>query len=178
MTAILACPVLAGCGGHEKLDTETVAVAAVQSVSPAEVQATEYRQMLGELRRASECVSTAEARPEFAPLRAKAPSSPGGADAMYPAAMMDKSKATPAQGKLIGTFLELIAPCRPDFPAVTVREHRNITRMISDTWMQQQELYTHLKGGQITWGVFNQGTRVNADKLSGGLLALRLTNEG
>ena len=140
------------------------------------VQAKEFQAIIAELRRASECVTTTEAKPDFAPLRAKAP--PGGGKYPYPSYFLDKSHASATEQKLIGTFLEQIAPCRPNFAALTVREHRNITRMITDTWAQQAELYQHLKEGVITWGIFNQGTRSNSDKLSGGLQALRLTNEG
>ena len=79
---------------------------------------------------------------------------------------------------LITNLLVEITPCQPNFGMVTVRRHQSITRMISDTWQQQSELYRHLKEGVITWGIFNQETRSNADKLSGGLQALRLTNQG
>ncbi|MEI6984898.1 MAG: hypothetical protein WCK65_02120 [Rhodospirillaceae bacterium] len=143
--------------------------------SAPQVQAAEFQQIIAELRRASTCISDAEAAPGFAPLRAKAPSDTH--DSPYPTYMLDKKKATPAEGQLITKFLETIAPCQPDFGAPTVRSHQSITRMISDTWTQQQELYRHLKEGLISWGVFNQGTRSNADKLSGGLQALKLTNE-
>ena len=167
---------LAGCAGQPRPDAGQSAAAAVaaQAQADAQTQAGEYQRIIAELRRASECVSSIENQPEYAPLRAKAP---GSRDDPNPTYLLDKSKASAAHGKLIGGFLEAMVPCQPNFGALSTRAHQNITRMISETWMQQQDLYRHLKEGRITWGVFNQGTRSNADKLSGGLQALRLTNE-
>ena len=129
-----------------------------------------------ELRRAAECVNTIEAKPEFAPLREKAPE--GGSKDPYPVTFLDKSKATSSEQGLIASLLDQIAPCEPNFGTLTVRVHQSITRMIGDVWHQQGELYRHLKEGVITWGLFNQGTKSIADKLTGGLQALRLSNEG
>ena len=177
-------PLLAGCASQPKADTAAVAGGVRQPVAAqglADVQAndrqrTEYQQILAELRRASECVSVTEAKPEFAPLRARAPN--GAQGGAYPSQMSDRNKATAAEGRLIVSFVEMIVPCQPNFPPLTVRVHQSITRMINETWMQQRDLYRQLKDGQIAWGVFNQGTRSNADRLSGGLQALRLSNDG
>jgi len=167
---------LAGCAGQPKPETgQNAAAMAAQAQAEAQTQAAEYQRIIAELRRASECVTSIEGQPEYAPLRAKAP---GGRDDPNPTYLLDKSKATAAQGRLIESFLGAMGPCQPNFGALSIRAHQNITRMISDTWMQQQDLYRHLKEGRITWGVFNQGSKSNADKLSGGLQALRLTNEG
>ncbi len=176
LAAGLALAVLAGCAG----DTGQAPPATTQTLAPtpseAETQAGEYQRIVAELRRAADCVSTTEAKPDFAPLRAKAPE--GSKSTPYPTTFLDKSKATPAEQMLITNLLVEITPCQPNFGMVTVRTHQSITRMISDTWQQQSELYRHLKEGVITWGIFNQETRSNADKLSGGLQALRLTNQG
>lgn len=176
--AFAAALALAGCAGQPPRPEVTQPNPSMQAAEPpAQVQAMEYQRIIAELRRASECVSTIEAKSEYAPLRAKSPG--GGAhDNPYPTQYMDKSKATAAHGKLILAFLDEMQPCQPNFGALVVHAHQNITRMILETWAQQQDLYRHLKEGVITWGVFNQGTRSNADKLSGGLQALRLTNEG
>jgi hypothetical protein len=141
-----------------------------------QIQAEEYQRIITELRRVADCVRTAEGKPDFAPLRAKAPE--GGRNTPYPTTFLDKSKASPAEQGMITSLLEQIAPCQPNFGVPTVRVHQSITRMISDTWQTQSELYRHLKEGVITWGIFNQETRSNADKLSGGLQALRLSDEG
>lgn len=147
-----------------------------QADNPAQVRAEEYQRIVAELRRASECVTRTEAMPAFAPLRARAPET--GKDDPYPASLLDRSKATPVEQQLIGSLLMQIAPCEPYFGTLSVRVHQTITRMISSTWQQQNELYRHLKEGVITWGIFNQGTRSNADQLSGGLQALRFSDEG
>lgn len=167
--------VLGGCASSANSAAGAAEAREHASARPAG-QPEEYQRIVAELRRATECVSAVESKRDFTPLRTKAPEN--GHNEPYPKQFMDKSKATPTERKLLDAYLTAIGPCQPDFGALALPAHRNITRMISETWLQQQELYRHLRDGMISWGVFNQGTRSNADKLSGGLLALRMTNEG
>jgi hypothetical protein len=174
---------LAGCADGPQSETTTTVsdgsgkgAAAAAAAQAAEMQPIEYQHILAELHRATDCVSAVESKRDFAPLRAKSPDP--AQHEPYPKHLLDTSKATATEQRLITAFLTAIAPCQPEFGLMTVPAHRNITRMISDTWAQQQDLYKHLAGGLISWGVFNQSTRSNADKLSGVLMALRLTNQG
>jgi hypothetical protein len=169
---------LFGCAGESRPTTTVAATSRPDSAAPSadRSQSAEYQRILQELHRASECVGTAEGRPEFTPLLARASNGAGG-DA-YPRHFLDKSRATAAEGPLIDRYLAAIKPCQPAFGVMTLPSHQSITRMIDGTWRQQQALYHQLKGGQISWGQFNRDTASNADRLTGALQALKLTNEG
>jgi hypothetical protein len=175
LVAGLAMGGLVGCADEDKssaVGTEPPSPVAL----PAQAEmgtpgaAEEYQRIVAELRRASECVTAIEASPEFAPLRAKAPdrsqSDP------YPRALLDKSKATPAEQKLLAGLIERIASCQPRFGVLMVPMHQSLTRMIDLTWQRQGELYRHLEEGTISWGLFNQGVRSNADRLAGAVQAI------
>jgi hypothetical protein len=161
---------LAACAG----DPVRPEAEATRTEAPAQAQVQEYQRIVNELRRASQCVIKTEDDPRFAPLQAKAP----GSAAAGTAFLADPAKPSETERRLIEDFTKAIVPCEPDFGVVVNRHHQSITRMINDTWRRQEQLYGLLRDGAVTWGQFNQNTKANADKLSGGLEALRLINEG
>lgn len=146
----------------------------VTVAQPEQVEMAEYQGILSELRRASGCVTEVEARAEFASLRARTPKDSEPVKVAY---FQDKRKASTKEKAAVDSFMKAISPCEPQLSGFALRQHRNIGRMISDTWRHQQMLYQQLRNGAITWGNFNQETKGNADKLAGGLEALRLTHE-
>ena len=176
LVAALAMGGLAGCADEDKSSVATGTEPPSPVALPAQAEmgtpgaAEEYQRIVAELRRASECVTAVEASPEFAPLRVKAPDR--SQNDPYPRALLDKSKATPAEQKLLARLIERIASCQPSFGVLMVPMHQSLTRMIDVTWQQQGELYRHLAEGAISWGLFNQGVRSNADRLAGAVQAI------
>ena len=172
---------LSGCAGEpDPLKTEALVKSRLEAeaLQQMRTQISEYQTILATLRQTTMCVSSAEKKPEFKRLQAHGADEGDGKTPPSPAKLTDAGKASAKDGKMIAAFLEAMAPCRPAFGAIANPANRNIARVISDTWTDQQELYGRLKDRKISWGAFNQGTRSNSDKLSGALKALRLTNEG
>ncbi|MBI1208825.1 MAG: hypothetical protein GC191_16260 [Azospirillum sp.] len=141
------------------------------AVSKAELA--EYRVIVGELERASKCVIQVESEPRFQSLHTKTPDQ-GTTDPRF---FVDASRATPQQAEAVLDFVGAMAACRPYLGEMSFRVHRNIARLIIDTWDRQQRLYGELRGGTITWGQFNLESKHSADRLSGALEALRLTDQ-
>lgn len=173
LAGLMGLLLLAACAGRSETRSVTETAPPPPETQVAAPQAFEYQRLVNELRRASQCVIAAEDQPKFAPLRNKAP----GSGALTAAFLTNNAKANQTERQLIEEFLKAIAPCEPDFGIVTVRQHQSIARMINDTWRRQEQLYGLLRDGAVSWGKFNQDTKANADKLSGGLEALRLINE-
>ncbi len=175
---------LSGCSSSESAKTAAESALDAQVKSRLEelakqqidTQVKEYQAILNGLRQTTLCVTTAEIRPEFKDLQAHG--SNDGDTPPSPAKLTDTRKVTAKESKQIFTYLEVLAPCRPNFGPLTNPVNRGVARVINDTWNDQQDLYRQLRAGDINWGTFNRHTRSNSDKLAGAIKALRLSNEG
>jgi hypothetical protein len=100
------------------------------------------------------CVDQIESQPAFAPLRAK--SAPLGE--MTSTQLGDTTKPTAEEQALARDYLGAVSACIPRTDAMLNPRDQAAGRAILTTWHEQEQLYTALASGRLTWGQFNRMT--------------------